>query len=167
MQYERSKHNAILNFQTINTEGPFELSDKNRERPCQTIRRTTLTEVIQILKVRPTLHVAPFTENNHNLEQSLVYTFIWYFSDEKSIQEKWGSRWNSQKEPYRTKMFHNVLISTKKSTTSHTLYGVHWSKINAGKVKVNMTFSSPASRGAKKPNTGETSKGEKSERTEQ
>ena len=31
--------------------------------------------------------------------------------------------------------------------------------INAGKVKVNMTFSSPASRGAKKTNTGETSKG--------
>ena len=32
--------------------------------------------------------------------------------------------------------------------------------INAGKVKVNMTFSSPASRGAKKTNTGETSKGQ-------
>ena len=29
----------------------------------------------------------------------------------------------------------------------------------SGKVKVNMTFSSPASRGAKKTNTGDTSKG--------
>ena len=31
--------------------------------------------------------------------------------------------------------------------------------IISGKVKVNMTFSSPASRGAKKTNTGDTSKG--------
>ena len=34
-------------------------------------------------------------------------------------------------------------------------------EINAGKVKVNMAFSSPASRGAKKTNTGDTSKGAK------
>ena len=38
---------------------------------------------------------------------------------------------------------------------------LYLTEINAGKVKVNMTFSSPASRGAKKTNTGDTSKGAK------
>ena len=104
--------------------------DKNlQKQPCQTIPRITQTGVMQIQKVLSS------TWNNNNIER---------WSDNLIIGR------------------HISFPATKAKIhrkSDLVLFAPTVTVINAGKVKVNMTFSSPASRGAKKTNTGETSKG--------